>query len=173
MMVLRLLVCKLSNAKRKKTMFSGFMSVLAILLKLLQNKEWIIDSGISVRNPPWIWKIFYLNGRKIVPENISTLIVSPLTLAVWFMDDGSLDYRVKSHYSFSFSTDAFKVKEVRLLQNVLKNRFKIESSIQTPSSRGKQYTKLYIGKDGRERFLKIISPYILSCFSYKIPPKNA
>ena len=118
-------------------------------------------------------KIFYLNGRKIVPENISTLIVSPLTLAVWFMDDGSLDYRVKSHYSFSFSTDAFKVKEVRLLQNVLKNRFKIESSIQTPSSRGKQYTKLYIGKDGRERFLKIISPYILSCFSYKIPPKNA
>lgn len=117
-------------------------------------------------------KIFYKNGRKIVPKNISKFIVSPITLAVWFMDDGTLDYRVKSHYSFTFSTDSFSIEEVKLLQTVLKNKFKIESSIQTPSSRGKKYTKLYIGREGRDRFLKIISPYVLKCFSYKIPPKN-
>ena len=87
------------------------------------------------------------------------------------MDDGTLDYRIKSHYSFTYSTDAFTVKEVLRLKNVLLENFGIESSIQTPSSRGKKYTKLYIGKKGREQFEKIIRPYILNCFAYKLPPK--
>lgn len=114
--------------------------------------------------------LFYKNRRKIVPENIEELISSPVTLAVWFMDDGTLDYRIKSHYSFSMSTDAFTIEEVSLLKSVLKNKFGIESSIQTPSCRGKKYTKLYIGKNGREKFLQTINKYILNCFAYKIPP---
>ena len=118
------------------------------------------------------WRqVFYVGRKKIVPKNISKLLTSPITLAVWFMDDGTLDYRIKSHYSFTYSTDAFTVKEVLRLKNVLFENFGIESSIQTPSSRGKKYTKLYIGKKGREQFEKIIRPYILNCFAYKLPPK--
>ncbi len=113
--------------------------------------------------------IFYQNRRKIVPRTIGELFRSPITLAVWYMDDGGLDYRLKSHYSFTLSTDAFRIEEVRLLQNVLKKRFNIQSSIQTPSSRGTKYVKLYIGKDGRDRFLETIQPHILSCFLYKLP----
>ncbi len=115
--------------------------------------------------------LFYKDRKKIVPRNIKEILTSPLTLAIWFMDDGTMDYRVKSHYSFTFSTDSFTVKQVMLLQNVLRDNFGIESSIQTPSSRGKKYTKLYIGKSGRDTFLKIVSPYILNCFAYKLPPK--
>ena len=85
------------------------------------------------------------------------------------MDDGNLDYRVRSHYSFTLSTDAFSVAEVRLLQDTLLKNFGIEASIQTPSSRGKKYTKLYIGKNGGENFLNIIEPYVLICFAYKMP----
>lgn len=114
--------------------------------------------------------VFYKDRRKIVPENISVLLASPVTLAVWFMDDGTLDYREKSHYSFTYSTDSFSVEEVSLLQTALLENFGIESSIQTPKSRGKKYTKLYIGKKGRERFIKIIQPHILDCFAYKVPP---
>jgi len=113
--------------------------------------------------------VFYKNRKKIVTENISQLLASPITLAVWFMDDGTLDYREKSHYSFTYSTDSFSVKEVSLLQTALLENFGIESSIQTPKSRGKKYTKLYIGKNGRERFIKIIQPHILDCFAYKVP----
>ena len=87
------------------------------------------------------------------------------------MDDGTLDYRIKSHYSFTYSTDAFTVEEVLLLKSALLKNFGIESSIQTPSSRGKKYTKLYIGKAGRDQFEKIVRPHILSCFAYKLPPK--
>lgn len=87
------------------------------------------------------------------------------------MDDGVLDYRVRSHYSFTLSTDAFSVAEVQLLQNTLLKNFGIESSIQTPSSRGTKYTKLYVGKSGREKFLETVLSHMLTCFAYKIPPK--
>jgi len=118
------------------------------------------------------WRqVFYEGRKKIVPKDISKLLTSPIALAVWFMDDGTLDYRIKSHYSFTYSTDAFTVKEVLLLKNVLLENFGIESSIQTPSSRGKKYTKLYIGKKGRDQFERIIRPHILNCFAYKMPPK--
>ncbi|MEA2715221.1 MAG: hypothetical protein QOG91_249 [Candidatus Parcubacteria bacterium] len=113
---------------------------------------------------------FYSNGRKTVPHSIKSLLKSPITLAVWFMDDGTLDYREKSHYSFSFSADDFTVEEVELLQQALEDNFGVISNIQTPSSRGKRYTKLYVGKNGRDRFLGIIAPHILSCFAYKLPP---
>src|SRR3989338_1087946 len=114
--------------------------------------------------------LFYAGKRKVVPKNIKKLLASPLSLAVWFMDDGTLDYRVKSHFSFTLSTDAFTTEEVMLLKDALADNFGIESLIQRPSSRGKRYTKLYVCKTGREKFLKTISPHILSCFRYKIPP---
>ena len=135
------------------------------------------DTGqwyFSTRSVPQFetWNgVFYKNRKKIVPKNIAQLLSSPITLAVWFMDDGSLDYREKSHYAFTYSTDAFSVKEVSLLQKSLLENFGIESTIQTPKSRGKKYTKLYIGQRGRDRFIKIISPHILSCFAYKLPPQ--
>ena len=131
-------------------------------------RQWYFSTR-SLREMEYYRKLFYRDGIKIVPKNINELIVSPITLAVWFMDDGALDYREKSHFSFSLSTDAFSVKEVKILQKVLKEKFSIESSIQTPSSRGKKYTKMYIGKNGREKFLETINPYILKCFKYKLP----
>lgn len=135
----------------------------------LDTRQWYFGTRSTVELEH-LRSIFYQNRRKIVPMHIGALFKSPITLAVWFMDDGSLDYRLKYHYSFSLSTDAFRIEEVRLLQRVLERRFGIQSSVQTPSSRGTKYVKLYIGKDGRDRFLETINPYILSCFAYKLPP---
>ena len=33
-----------------------------------------------------LFKAFYRDGRKIIPDNLK---INPLTLAVWYMDDGS------------------------------------------------------------------------------------
>ena len=135
-------------------------------------KQWYFSTR-SLRELELWRKIFYPQGKNIVPKNISDLLTDPITLAVWFMDDGTLDYRVRSHYSFTFSTDAFTKAQVRLLQSTLLKNFGIESSIQTPSSRGTKYTKLYIGRCGREKFLETIKPYMLKCFAYKLPPTVA
>jgi hypothetical protein len=34
------------------------------------------------------YKVFYRSGKKEIPKNIKELLKSPLSLAVWFMDDG-------------------------------------------------------------------------------------
>ena len=114
--------------------------------------------------------IFYARRTKIVPENISELFQSPLTLAVWFMDDGHLDYREKSHYAYHISTDSFTESEVRMLQKLLLEKFGIVAKTYLSLCRGKKYPKLYIGKEGRDVFTKTVTPYILPCFRYKLPP---
>ena len=33
-------------------------------------------------------KYFYPNGKKIIPTDIGNFLIHPITLAVWYMDDG-------------------------------------------------------------------------------------
>lgn len=115
-------------------------------------------------------KLFYPKNKKEIPKNISNLLTSCLSLAIWYMDDGRLDYRPKDHYAFILSTDAFSDRDVNRLRKVLNDNFGIISTVQHSLCRGKKYPKLYIGKNGRDRFLEKIKPYILNCFSHKLPP---
>ena len=166
---------QIKQAERKKDYVFWLYSHLAEKVKTppkqrLDTMQWYFSTR-SLREFEQWRETFYQNGKKIVPRNIKGILTSPIALAVWFMDDGTLDYRIHSHYSFTLSTDAFTVAEVRLLHDTLLQNFGIESSIQTPSSRGTKYIKLYIGKNGREKFLETIRPYMLKCFAYKMPPQ--
>ena len=115
--------------------------------------------------------LFYRGRIKIVPRNLEALI-TPLSLAIWYMDDGSLDFRPKSHCAFSLKTNAFTLEECRLLSKILDNNFGIKSSVQYPLCRGKRYPQIYIGKSGRDQFVKTIAPFIINCFQYKLPHYN-
>lgn len=134
------------------------------------NNQWFfgtryLDELTILRN------IFYdTNGKKIVPDDIENLLSDPLTLAIWYMDDGTLDWRPKDHFAFSLTINCFSVEESQKLSQALLKNFNIYSSIQNPLCRGKRYPKLYIGKHGRENFLNLIQPYIIDCFKYKLPP---
>ena len=119
-----------------------------------------------------IRRLFYEDGRKIVPLNIEELFDSPVTLAVWFMDDGRLDYRVKSHHAYHISTDSFTESEVRRLELLLLKRFGIVAKTYLSLCRGKRYAKLYIGKEGRDAFRITVQPFLLNCFAYKAPPQQ-
>jgi len=131
--------------------------------------QWYFYSR-NLENLEEIRKAFYYNGKKKVPKDIKEWFTLPLSLAVWYMDDGSLDFRPKDHYNFSFSTNAFSVEENYLLINVLKENFGINATVQTPLCRGKRYPEIYIGVAGRDRFLSLVKPYVLNCFKHKIPP---
>jgi hypothetical protein len=41
----------------------------------------------TFRSLVWLHKLFYSNGKKIIPVNISDLL-TPLALAIWISDDG-------------------------------------------------------------------------------------
>ncbi len=134
------------------------------------NKQWrFVTSAIDDLSV--LHNTFYKDRRKIVPSNISELLASPLALAVWYMDDGSLDFRPKSHYAFTISTNSFSVEECDALVKMLKSNFDISASIQTPLCRGKRYPQLYIGKDGRDVFTRLIKKFVVTdCFRHKLPP---
>jgi hypothetical protein len=112
---------------------------------------------------------FYPRGVKVIPNNISDLLRSPLGLAVWFMDDGTLDYREKSHCSFWISTHSFSVGDCWKLVSILKSNFGIDATVYNHLIRGKRYPRIYIGSKGRDKFIETIKPHIIDCFKYKLP----
>lgn len=122
------------------------------------------------------WKFYRTSDNtsvKIVPEEIKDLLTHPISLAVWYMDDGSLDYRENYHYSYSLATHNFSLKGVQKLKKVLDENFEVSSSVYNNLIRGKRYPRIYIGVRGRNRFREIIQPYVsrFDCFSHKLPPK--
>ncbi len=132
------------------------------------NHQWYVNSSFSgeLNN---IHKLFYVNGRKTIPKNIDRILTSPLSLAIWFMDDGTLDYRVKDHCAFHLCTNCFTKKETQRLIDVLYSNFGVISSLHYTLCRGKRHARIYIGSKGRDKFIKLVTPFILDCFKYKLP----
>jgi hypothetical protein len=133
------------------------------------NKQWYFSTR-SLREFTDLYRLFYPRGKKRIPNNISKLLNSPLSLAIWYMDDGSLDYRPKEHYAYLLSINSFSGREAHLLIGAMYKNFRIKASVHNCLSRGKKYPRIYVGLEGRDRFISLIKQYLLDCFSYKIPP---
>jgi ubiquinol-cytochrome c reductase cytochrome b subunit len=78
----------------------------------------------TFRSFNWIYKIFYYKGKKVLHSSIENYI-TPLSLAIWIMDDGSW---VKS--GVRISTNAFTHDKVRMLTEILQRKFNLETTIQ-------------------------------------------
>lgn len=132
------------------------------------NFQWYVNSSFS-NELNELHTLFYVDGRKTIPKEIGELLRSPLGLAVWFMDDGTLDYRLKDHCAFHLCTNCFTREETQRLIDVLYSNFGIISSLHYTLCRGKRHSRIYIGARGRDRFIELVSPHILDCFKYKLP----
>lgn len=112
-------------------------------------------------------KIFYPEGKKIVPLNIKELLTDPLSLAIWYMDDGTLDFRELNHCNIMIATYSFTFEECKLLVGVLAENFGIKASVTKCTMRGKVYPRLYIWSKDTTEFLNLVDPFIHPCMSYK------
>lgn len=116
-----------------------------------------------------LYNLFYVNGKKIIPTSIKELLTSPISLAIWYMDDGSLDYRPNDHYAFYLASNCFTVEDTKKLTTALRENFGVESTVYNNLCRGKRYSRIYVGAKGRKMFCQTVQPFILNCFSYKLP----
>src|SRR3989344_3909687 len=109
---------------------------------------------------------FYQNGKKIIPKTIDK-IITPQSLAIWFMDDGSI--KSKAHKALVIHTHGYSKDDLLLVTKVLEQKFGLKIGLQ------KQYDKwrLYIFSKSVDNFKKIILPYILPSMQYKLGNKNA
>lgn len=102
-----------------------------------------------------LYKELYPNGIKTITKQWLNKL-TPQSLAYWFMDDGS--------NCGTLCTNCFSYEEHLLMQQYFIETWGIETTIQ------KNYDQymLYITKSGKEKFAKLVKPYIIPSMSYKI-----
>lgn len=104
---------------------------------------------------------FYLQGRKVVPKLIHRWL-TPLSLAVWFMDDGSI--KSKFHRARIINTQGFTKPEIKRLIKVLRDKFDIQCKIR----KQKEGYQIMILAESADKFAQIIKPHLCSSMHYKI-----
>ncbi len=117
--------------------------------------------------------LFYPNGKKIIPRNINSLLARPLSLAIWYQDDGTLDCRSKYHYNALFATHCFSFDDCVLLAKTLKTNFDLDVSVCRSHMRGKTRYRLYVKSKSMEKFISLVKPFINPSFNYKIRKDNS
>jgi hypothetical protein len=100
----------------------------------------------------WIRKAFYPKTRKVVPQDIGNYL-TPLALAVWLMDDGTL-----LNKGIKFTANSFTLNEVKILSKVLTEKYDLKTSI-VKVGVVNQYN-IYIPKSSFETLRDIVRPYI-------------
>ena len=102
------------------------------------------------------YELFYEPRRKRVPE----LDLSPLSLAVWFMDDGS-----RSRSAVYLNTQQFdKAAQWRLVE-LLQRQWGIKATL----NRDKSYYRIRVSVGSMARFGDLVEPHLLPEFRYKLP----
>jgi hypothetical protein len=102
------------------------------------------------------FRLFYESGRKTVPE----LELSPLALAVWFMDDGC-----RSRSSVYLNTQQFDMPDQLRLLRLLHEQWGIEGAL----NRDKVYHRIRLSVVGSAKLAEIVDPYLLPELRYKLP----
>ena len=102
-----------------------------------------------------IYKMFYRNNRKIVPD----IKLNPMILAIWFMDDGSRS-RDSDVY---LNTQQFSLSDQRKLLKML-----LELKIKARLNKDKKYYRIRILKESIKHFNQLINPFVISSMRYKL-----
>jgi recombination protein RecA len=126
-------------------------SVIHVLHGVKEYKSLFFDLRQYFR--PWRY-IFYKEKQKIFPKN---LFLTPLSLAVWYMDDGCWTGK-----KCIISIESFKGESCNNIQEMFQKHYGIETVIGVNG-------KLTIRKKSHKIFYELIAPYIIPSMEYKIP----
>jgi hypothetical protein len=102
------------------------------------------------------YRRFYDAGKKRVPN----VELSPLALAVWFMDDGC-----RSRTAVYLNTQQFDLASQYTLLQALYDQWGIEGAL----NRDKTYYRIRLSVGGTRVLARLIEPHLLEEFRYKLP----
>jgi hypothetical protein len=104
--------------------------------------------------------LYYKDRKSICKEDIWNL--DEFALAIWFMDDGHLWRRKKRSDVYVLNTQSFSLEDKQILQKVLLEKFYIKTSILKTDG------EIRVALESMPIFYKLIKPYILDSFKYKL-----
>lgn len=104
---------------------------------------------------------FYCNNIKILPKaDRQYQYITPLSLAIWIMDEGC-----RSGKGLKIASNNFTYKECEQLQSIIKDKYNLQVSIHK-SGHANQHC-LYIPKASINSLYDLIGEYIHPCMRYK------
>lgn len=98
---------------------------------------------------------FYQGKKKIFPLDLQ---LTPLMVAVWYMDDGHYE---KAKKRCILATDQFDQQSLERIQTAFHSQYDIDTVLRRSG-------KLVFSQENRERFLRLIHQYIIPAMDYKI-----
>lgn len=108
--------------------------------------------------------LFYREKTKRVPLCIEQ-ILTPLEIAIWYMDNGSVKYsQSKGLY---FNTQSFSVSDIDRLCDVLKTKFDFDIDAWKQPDLGNYI--IYVSGKSYEKLRELVTPYFTSDMWYKWP----
>jgi len=107
-----------------------------------------------------LYDIFYINGVKVIPNNIYELL-TPVAFAHLTLGDGG--FKSKGIY---LCTDSYTIQDVVRLMNVLIIRYELKCTLHKASN-GKGY-RIYISRSSVRKVVDIVLPYIIPSMYYKV-----
>ena len=108
-----------------------------------------------------IYDIVIKNGVKTVSQEWLNSINHPISLAVWYMDDGTIDERG----SCILCTDGFAKSEVETICDWLQKNWAIDG---LPILKNSKYWRIRLSKTGRDVFLNTIEEFVDDSMDYKL-----
>ncbi len=112
-----------------------------------------------------LYKLFYPNKKKVITRAALSLL-TPKSIAYWYMDDGGLGKSVKNERtSVSLYLNTYMTEEEH---NLIIEYFKTNYGIEFRLNKNHGMYRLRIGKQQAVKFVEIIKQYILPEFQYKI-----
>lgn len=110
-------------------------------------------------------RLWYDGRHKQIP---SQLQLTPLSLAIWYFDDGSNDGLIRRRATLC--TNSFSFNEVDMLRDKLYEQFQIISSVRKGNNENERM--ITVTKSSFDTLIDIVSPYCqFDCFQYKIQRK--
>lgn len=101
-----------------------------------------------------------VNGKKVKYINKEILYqLTELGIAIWFMDDG-----YKHHQGYALSTNCYSEEDLEIIIQFFTEKYQIHPSIHSGNV-------LYIHAKDRDKFTKIVKPYIQPEVMYKLHSK--
>jgi hypothetical protein len=105
-------------------------------------------------------KIFYVDGKKVLPEN-SEKLFTKLMLAVWYMDDGCRDKN-----TIILNTQNFDYTENLKLRSIFQKKYQMKTHV----VKDRDKFRLYFDKNSSKMFLSLVTEGIIPSMRYKTFP---
>ena len=102
---------------------------------------------------------FYRNGRKVIPVDLQ---LTPLSMAVWFMDDGSR--KSSQCRGLYLNTQSFTPSEVELLREVMRRDVGVETTVRAQ----RDGLQIYVPAPSAPTLTAFITREVLPSMRYKL-----